>query len=582
MADEVVTELVLELSKTKQALKQAERAAKKTGNKIGKGIGKRIETGLSGGLGSLKRQILGVGAALAAAFAGRAVIAASEQQEEAITALNQSLAATGEFSLQASKEIQEYASALQQATGVGDEIILQNVALAQGFTQNKEAAQELTSAALDFAQAAQINFTEAVRRLGRATQGSTDDVAKFAPEIRNLTRDQLAAGEATRILAERFKGAAAAQAATFGGARRGALAAFGDLLEVIGDLVTKSPVVIGLITKAGEVFAALGDSIQNAVGDKDLIGGFIKQMVEIALVITRVAGPPIELFFNFIKTGFETIKTAALGLISFFDSDFKAQFDESMASLTKTTENIFDFNATESAEKFLTGVNEFVNEVSGPLRQAGEQIKNNISGPLSDPTFFDEFAKGFVRNTETMQAAAQKLATQLRGTLISGVAGAFESVGTSLGALEGGLSRLGQTVLRTIGTLAIQMGTFLVTAGLGFSVLPGFFSAAGAIAAGGALIVLGGVLKGVAGRVGPQAATGGGGGGGGGGGVATAGASVSASAADFSAEDDVAEPKTGITLIVEGNIMDTRETGLQLIDILNESFDQGGTEIRQS
>lgn len=154
-------------------------------------------------------------------------------QEDAVLRLNAALKETGEFTEESSQEIQEWAAALQNTTRIGDEVIIQQFALAKSFVKTKEASKELVNAALDFAVAADLNFTEALRRLGRATKGTTDDIAKFAPEITKLTRAQLEAGEATRIIAERFRGAAAAQAAGLGGQLTQLTNKFSDLQEVI-------------------------------------------------------------------------------------------------------------------------------------------------------------------------------------------------------------------------------------------------------------------------------------------------------------------------------------------------------------
>ncbi len=158
---------------------------------------------------------------------------AAVKQSDAILRLNASLAETGEFTEESSQEIQKWAAALQDSTRIGDEVILQNFALAKSFVGTKDAARELIDAALDFSIGAGLNFEEALRRLGRATKGTTDDVSKFAPEIAKLTRVQLEAGEATRIMAERFRGAAAAQAAGLGGQLDQLVNKFSDLQEVI-------------------------------------------------------------------------------------------------------------------------------------------------------------------------------------------------------------------------------------------------------------------------------------------------------------------------------------------------------------
>lgn len=222
-------------------------------------------------------------------------VRAAQEQESAVNDLNAALEAAGTFSVQASQEIQDFANALQSTTTIGDEAVLQGVALAQSFVRTAEEARELTAAALDFAKGADLNFTEAIRRLGRGVQGSAADIANFAPEIRNLTKEQLAAGEATRIIAERFRGAAAAETRTFQGAVQQLSNLFGDLTESIGNAVVKNrsfanvvQAVTRAVAQAKEFIDSNAESInnafsaalQNAIGVARLFVGAIDAVVK--------------------------------------------------------------------------------------------------------------------------------------------------------------------------------------------------------------------------------------------------------------------------------------------------------------
>lgn len=64
---------------------------------------------------------------------------------------------------------------------------------------------------------------------------------------------------------------------------------------------------------------------------------------------------------------------------------------------------------------------------------------------------------------------------------------------------QGSWNDIAKSMLGALGSMAMQMGSFLILAGAGFAALPGGFSGAGAIAAGAGLVALGGVLKALAG-----------------------------------------------------------------------------------
>lgn len=104
---------------------------------------------LEGNAGSLKRAF----ETAAGVFAGSAALGAvksfastlsstisqsielAKQQEDAVNRLNVALAQSGSFSRAVSKDFQSFASSLQQASIVGDEVILNQLALAKSFEQ---------------------------------------------------------------------------------------------------------------------------------------------------------------------------------------------------------------------------------------------------------------------------------------------------------------------------------------------------------------------------------------------------------------------------------------------------------------
>ena len=306
--------LQLSLKGLQQATKQLNTFAEQGARSVG-----RLESSFNA--------LIGVGAALGGAFAFRELtqsfaenIRLATIQEDAINSLNQALRSAGVFSEQASQDIQDFASALQASTTVGDETILQLTSLATAFTGNAEAAKELTAAALDFAEGAGISTEEAVRRLGRATQGSTDDIAKFVPEIRNLTKEQLAAGEATRLIAERFEGSAAALRNTFSGAVTASQNSLGDFRESLGSLITQNDSVIAIIQESEKVFQDLQKAVNNNKDEIDdfvrdgleLIGGLAKGFLEFGRAVTRTfigVQSAIQTTSNFLERGVNFITT---------------------------------------------------------------------------------------------------------------------------------------------------------------------------------------------------------------------------------------------------------------------------------
>jgi len=176
--------------------------------------------------------------------------------------------------------------------------------------------------------------------------------------------------------------------------------------------------------------------------------------------------------------------------------------------------------------------------------------------------FQDVFAflnKGSALSMDNMVALAKTSTKALRSigkTFAVGFAQSFAAVGAALAKGEGAFEALGKAVLGVLADIAIQYGTTLFLIGIG---MPD----ASKVAAGLALITLGGFLKAVAGRGGAAAPAGGGG----------AGGDAGGDIATIQEDEDAIERSTSVTVNVEGTVLDPVSTGLQIAELLREVTD---------
>lgn len=174
---------------------------------------------------------------------------------------------------------------------------------------------------------------------------------------------------------------------------------------------------------------------------------------------------------------------------------------------------------------------------------------------------------------------------RLRGIIQTGIVGgltnAFAGLGKALVKSQNGFEAFGKAVLSALGSMAIQIGSMMLAIGLNFAaagpVLPVFASAGAAtIAKALALITLGGALM----AMGEGGETGAASLGGGGGGVAASGGTANLGAVADGTELQRQEPTTQIAVNIQGNVLDRRQTGLEIVEIIREQFDtQGGQTI---
>jgi len=300
-------------------------------------------------------------------------VRAAQVQEDAVNSLNAALQRSGEFSQETSRDLQEFASSIQQVTTVGDEAVLQTLALAQAFGFSAEQSKVAAQAAIELSEAAGISLEEATRRVGRTISGSIEDVSKFAPEIKNLTREQLAAGEAANLLADALSGTAAARLRTFSGSVTSASANFSDLQEVTGQVVTQNPALIGAIRAAGAIFVQLQSVVKD---NSDTIRDFVGNIAGGAITSAITAVSESIIFLSQVFTSFNNVADAVVRAFS----DSVAFLVEGAAKLVEAaaaTKEFFGVSA-EGARDTAANLRAFSNELRNVSSIAAqEQEKRN-------------------------------------------------------------------------------------------------------------------------------------------------------------------------------------------------------------
>lgn len=246
----------------------------------------------------------------------RDVTDASAKQELAVKRLNTSLKLAGDFSEDASKEMQQFATDLQKVTTVGDETALEMLALAKSFNVSNEDAKKLVATAADLAEATGGTLEGAVRELGKTYSGTTGLLSRQIPVLKDLTKEQLRSGEAINIIAERFKGAAAAATQTYTGAMIQLSNAMGDFKESIGAIITENPLVIQAIHLIREQFENMSAAItRNSEGIQNFVNKGLTSLINFLPIMLKGVSAVATTFID-IATGADTAIASVLQLYS--------------------------------------------------------------------------------------------------------------------------------------------------------------------------------------------------------------------------------------------------------------------------
>jgi len=204
---------------------------------------------------------------------GRAVLGAMKSfvsafavQEKAVNALNTALRTQGIFSKETSRDLQNYASSLQQVTLFGDETILRNQALLISFGMQGEQLKRVTRASLDMAQAQGKDMRMAVDLLGKAFKGEFGTLSRYGIILDKNIPKSLKFAAALTAVEKMFGGSAAMAAQTYSGQLKQMGNSIGDLKEQLGEFVTRGLAIVAGALKP--VIKSMGDWLTN---NRDLI-----------------------------------------------------------------------------------------------------------------------------------------------------------------------------------------------------------------------------------------------------------------------------------------------------------------------
>ena len=109
------------------------------------------------------------------------------------------------------------------------------MAVAMGLTEKQ--IEDVLKASTDLAASGVMPLDQAVKALSLSYSGNIEQLKRMNPELANLTKHQLAQGEAVRIIGKEYKGMADAMANTFEGRDTQWKNSFSDLQAAVGGVI---------------------------------------------------------------------------------------------------------------------------------------------------------------------------------------------------------------------------------------------------------------------------------------------------------------------------------------------------------
>ena len=258
-----IDQLAVAQTRLEKGTKKAELLQKKLNRELDKfggsaGLATRNSRLLSNSFATMRSTLLlaSFGFALVAGSIGK-VLKLYGEQEKAILKLNNALGFN-------STMLQEQASALQDITGIGDEVIIQSQAMLASFVRNEDAVSGLTVAALDLSAALGLDLNSASNLLGKTIGSTTNSLSRYGISVTgaaNSTERNESHIENVNIL---FGDTAKIAGSATTGALNKLSASLGDFLETLGELL----VSVGFLTAIDVLtfsFKSLGLAVNEAL-----------------------------------------------------------------------------------------------------------------------------------------------------------------------------------------------------------------------------------------------------------------------------------------------------------------------------
>ena len=164
------------------------------------------------------------------------------------------------------RNIQEYAAELQKLTTVGDEVAISMAGMLAATGRTEEQIKSIITVSADLSAGLGISLESAVRNVNKTFGGFAGELGELIPELKELTAEQMQAGDAIALLDEKFGGMAADMAGTYSGSVQQFKNAWGDLKELLGGALAEVLLpVVGALTDMVTALGNVGKKLDEAI-----------------------------------------------------------------------------------------------------------------------------------------------------------------------------------------------------------------------------------------------------------------------------------------------------------------------------
>ena len=182
------------------------------------------------------------------------------QQEQAEIALQNAAKNNPYLNERSVRQLTQFANEMQRMTGIDNVQILQTETRLASLGRNQQQMQKIIKTAADLAASGVMTFDEAINELNNSYNGLIRASGRLYPELKNLSQEAFASGEAVDIIAGKVAGSAAKAMETGAGSVKAYENALSSLKKYIGEGWEQATAparnwITGLLNKINETLA---------------------------------------------------------------------------------------------------------------------------------------------------------------------------------------------------------------------------------------------------------------------------------------------------------------------------------------
>lgn len=271
----------------------------------------------------------------------------SSEQNVAISNLNAALRSHGNFTEEASKSLQDYASNLQESLGIADEVTIATIAMTESLTGlSVDAIPGAMDAVIQISSLYKVDFKVASILLAKTLTSSMNAFARYGIEVDSSATAQ---EKLDQIIKGTAAGMAIAEARleTFDGQTMRLGNSWGDLLEGFGSYITRNPIVIASLDLMGTWINRLTGAVnEGQEASIDLVGKGFGAMIDGAINVVKSIIGMVKIF-TLARQGMQTLLSAilqfALAFLEVMEDILSGFLDWLFGVINKATEGINGF-----------------------------------------------------------------------------------------------------------------------------------------------------------------------------------------------------------------------------------------------